>query len=39
MVSSETFINRTDCKIQFTIHTNDSDKQLDYVISQNNKLI
>ena len=39
MVSAETLLSYTDWKLTFTSHTDDSDKQLGAVISQNNKPI
>ena len=39
MGSAETLLNSTYCTITFTVHTNDSDKQLGAVISYNNKPI
>ena len=39
MVSAETLLGYPYWKINFTVHTNVSDKQLDAVISQNNKPI
>ena len=39
MVSAETLISYPDWKLTFTFHTDASDKQLGYVISQNNKQI
>ena len=39
MVSVETLLSSTYWKLSFTFHTDDSDKQLGDVISQNNKHI
>ena len=39
MVSSKTLLSYPDLKIPFTLHTYASDKQLNGVISQNNKPI
>ena len=39
MVSSETLLSYPDWTIPLTVHTDVSDKQLDTVISQNNKPI
>ena len=39
MVSDETLSIYPDWKIPFTLHKNDSDKQLDAIISQNNQPI
>ena len=39
MVSAETLISYSYWKLTFTVHTNDYDKQLGAVISQNNKPI
>ena len=39
MVSAETLSNHPDWKLPFTVHTDAYDKQLDVVISQNNKPI
>ena len=39
MVNDETVLSYPYWKIPFKVHTDDSDKQLDAVISQNNKLI
>ena len=39
MVSDETLLSYPDWNITFVVHTNYSDKQLGYVISQNNKPI
>ena len=39
MVSSETLLGYPDWTINFTVHTNTSDKKLGDVISQNNKPI
>ena len=39
MVSDETLLSDTDWKLPFIVHTDNSDKQLCAVISQNNKPI
>ena len=39
MVSAETLLNYAHWKINFTTHTHDYDKQLGFVISNNNKPI
>ena len=39
MVSGETLLSYTDCKLPFTVNTDASDKQLGAVISKNNKPI
>ena len=39
MVYAETLLIYKDWKITFTVHTNDSNKQLSAVIIQNNKTI
>ena len=39
MVSVETLMSYPDCKLPFTVHTDDSDKKLSAVISQKNKII
>ena len=37
MVSSDMLLGYPDCKLPFTVHTDDSDKQLGSAIIQNNK--
>ena len=39
MVSADTFFNYPGCTIPFTVRTSESNKQLDAVIIQNNKVI
>ena len=39
MVSADTFFNYPGCTIPFTVRTGESNKQLDAVIIQNNKVI
>ena len=39
MVSDETLLSYIDWTITFTVHNDESDKQLCYVISHNNKNI
>ena len=39
MVSAKTLLNYPYWTITFTVHTNASDKQLDAVVSHNNKLL
>ena len=39
MVSAETLLSYPDWKLPFAVHNDASDRQLGYVISQNNKII